>query len=171
MNENLKNIIKILKSSGVGVMPTDTIYGLVGRAEDKKAVERIYKIKRRNKKKPFIILISNIQDLKKFGVRHPYKLQFVRMSLVTQFSFLADDLSQKPAQTAIRTSRVIASLAKNFPRPDIIDQGLNLLFDPLQIGCLNLRADNRTTALVIRFDKNQGRSDFFILINRIINQQ
>ena len=47
----LPTIIKILKAGGVRVMLTDTIYGLVGRADNKKAVERIYKIKGRNKKK------------------------------------------------------------------------------------------------------------------------
>ncbi len=61
-------IIRILKSGGVGVMPTDTLYGLVGKASSKKAVERIYKIKGRDPKKPFIILISSINDLKKFRI-------------------------------------------------------------------------------------------------------
>jgi L-threonylcarbamoyladenylate synthase len=68
--ENKKDFIKILKSGGVGVMPTDTLYGLVGRANSKKAVERIYKIKGRDRKKPFIILISSLNDLKKFGIEH-----------------------------------------------------------------------------------------------------
>lgn len=49
-------------------MLTDTIYGLVGKALDKKAVERIYKVKGRNEKKPFIILISKVSDLEKFGI-------------------------------------------------------------------------------------------------------
>ncbi|MDO8669356.1 MAG: tRNA pseudouridine(55) synthase TruB [Candidatus Buchananbacteria bacterium] len=61
--------IDILKKGGVGIIPTDTIYGLVGRAWDKKAVGRIYKIRKRNPDKPFIILISSLADLKKFGVK------------------------------------------------------------------------------------------------------
>jgi len=66
--KNLEEIINILKSGGVGVMPTDTLYGLVGSAFSKKAINRIYKIKKRNKKKKLIILISSISDLKKFGI-------------------------------------------------------------------------------------------------------
>lgn len=49
-------------------MPTDTIYGLVGSAFSKKAVERICKVRKRDRKKPFIILISSLDDLKGFGV-------------------------------------------------------------------------------------------------------
>ncbi|MDD5738900.1 MAG: L-threonylcarbamoyladenylate synthase [Candidatus Pacebacteria bacterium] len=61
-------IIQILKSNGVGVLPTDTLYGLVGSAFSEKAIERIYKLKNRSQNKPFIILISKIKDLKMFGV-------------------------------------------------------------------------------------------------------
>jgi len=68
LNKKEKSIIKILKNGGVGVISTDTIYGLVGSAFSKKAVARIYKIKKRNKNKPLIILISTISDLKKFGI-------------------------------------------------------------------------------------------------------
>ena len=63
-----KDYINILKNGGVGVLPTDTIYGLVGRVESKDAVRRIYDIKSRNEKKPLIILISSIKDLEIFGV-------------------------------------------------------------------------------------------------------
>ena len=61
-------IIKILKNGGIGVMPTDTIYGLVGSALDKKTVERIYKTRERNLKKPLIVLISTLEDLELFGI-------------------------------------------------------------------------------------------------------
>lgn len=62
-------IIKILKNGGVGILLTDTLYGLVGRALDKKAVKKIYRIKGRNNKKPLIILISSIKNLKLFGIK------------------------------------------------------------------------------------------------------
>lgn len=71
MNENIwndKNLIKILSENGVVVMPTDTIYGLVGKALEKETVERIYNIKKRAPEKPCIILIGNIDELNKFDI-------------------------------------------------------------------------------------------------------
>ncbi len=62
-------VIEILKKDGVGVMSTDTIYGLVGSAFSRVAINRIYKIKKRNKSKKLIFLISNISDLKKFKIK------------------------------------------------------------------------------------------------------
>lgn len=61
--------ISLIKDGGVGVAPTDTIYGLVGSALSKKAVLRIFKIKKRNPKKPLIILISDIKQLNKFEIK------------------------------------------------------------------------------------------------------
>ena len=63
-----ENLIKVLMENGMVIMPTDTIYGLVGKALEKSTVERIYNIKKRNPDKPCIILINNIKELEKFSV-------------------------------------------------------------------------------------------------------
>lgn len=65
---NLQQVIKKINQGGVGIIKTDTIFGLVSRALDKRAVNRIYEIKKRPTGKPFIILISKLDDLKTFGV-------------------------------------------------------------------------------------------------------
>lgn len=59
----------LLKDGAIGVIPTDTIYGICGSAFSEKTVEKIYKLRKRNSDKPFIVLIGNIGDLKKFGVK------------------------------------------------------------------------------------------------------
>ncbi|MEK7110338.1 MAG: L-threonylcarbamoyladenylate synthase [Patescibacteria group bacterium] len=58
----------ILKRGGIGVLPTDTLYGVVGSALRRKTVERIYKLRKRNPKKPFIVLIGSMLDVRRFGV-------------------------------------------------------------------------------------------------------
>lgn len=63
-----KNLIKILESGGVAVIPTDTLYGIVGKALDASAVERIYKLRKRNPDKPCIILIGDANELEKFSI-------------------------------------------------------------------------------------------------------
>jgi len=69
MNDSLQKVIKILKNDGVGVIPTDTLYGLVGSAFSKRAIGRIYKIKNRDKNKKLIVLISSVKDLEKFKIK------------------------------------------------------------------------------------------------------
>jgi L-threonylcarbamoyladenylate synthase len=68
-NWDYKKAGKLLSEGAIGVIPTDTIYGICTSALNKKAVEKVYKLRKRNPKKPCIILISSIQDLKKFDVK------------------------------------------------------------------------------------------------------
>ena len=63
-----QNLIKILKEGGVAVMPTDTLYGVVGRAQNIFTVNRIYGLKKRTPEKPCIILIGDINELEKFSI-------------------------------------------------------------------------------------------------------
>jgi L-threonylcarbamoyladenylate synthase len=62
------DLIKILNSGGIGVLPTDTMYGLVGLALNKRTVTEIYKLRYRDFHKPLIVLISSMADLKLLGI-------------------------------------------------------------------------------------------------------
>lgn len=78
-NMDIKIIDEIahkLKKDAVGVLPTDTIYGLLGSALNRKVVERIYKLRKRSSNKPMIILISSLDDLEKFNITLDEKTKF-----------------------------------------------------------------------------------------------
>ncbi len=66
--ENLQELSNIIKKGGIGVIPTDTLYGIVGSALDRNVVQRIYDLKERDTEKPFIVLISSFGDLRLFGI-------------------------------------------------------------------------------------------------------
>lgn len=59
----------LLKEGVVGVIPTDTIYGIVGAALNREVVEKIYKLRKRAPEKPMIILIPSVGYLKNFGIK------------------------------------------------------------------------------------------------------
>jgi L-threonylcarbamoyladenylate synthase len=97
---NLEIIKSLLEADGIGVLPTDTLYGLVGSAFSKKAVARIYTLKNRDYDKPFIILISSLNDLKKFKIKltddqvryintvWPDKISLILPCAETRFTYL-----------------------------------------------------------------------------------
>ncbi len=62
-------LAETLRKGAVGIFPTDTLYGLVASALLPDAVRRVYALRKRNPKKPFIILIHNPADVARFGVR------------------------------------------------------------------------------------------------------
>jgi L-threonylcarbamoyladenylate synthase len=59
--------ISILMEGGVGVMPSDTVYGLVARAHDPQAVTRMYALKDRDHK-PGTIIAASVEQLIELGV-------------------------------------------------------------------------------------------------------
>ena len=63
-----KEIIDVLKSGGVGVIPTDTLYGIVASTSNPESVERVYVIRNRDAGKACIILIADIPELEKFSI-------------------------------------------------------------------------------------------------------
>lgn len=67
-------IVESINEGGVGIIPTDTIYGLVGSALLPDTVDRIYQLKRRDKNKPLIVLISDIEQCEQFGIELSEKL-------------------------------------------------------------------------------------------------
>jgi len=69
MDQQIINIIaERIKQGEIGVIPTDTIYGIVCSAFNENSVEKLYKIRKRNKDKPMIILIGSVNDLKLFNI-------------------------------------------------------------------------------------------------------
>lgn len=64
-----RNLAILLKKGGIAVIPTDTLYGIVVSALNRAAVENLYTIKKRDPQKPYIILISSLEDLELFGIK------------------------------------------------------------------------------------------------------
>lgn len=62
--EVVKEIIKFIKKGKILVLPTDTVYGLITAATNKKAVEKLFKIKKRTFGKPIPIFVKNIKAAK-----------------------------------------------------------------------------------------------------------
>jgi L-threonylcarbamoyladenylate synthase len=63
-------IVELLKNGAVGLVPTDTIYGLSAVALNKDAVEKVHKLKKRDDKKPLVVLISSINQLQDLGINN-----------------------------------------------------------------------------------------------------
>ncbi len=63
----MEEAIKVLKSGGIILCPTDTVYGLIADATNKKAVERIFKMKKRSKNKPLAFFVSDLKMAKQLA--------------------------------------------------------------------------------------------------------
>ncbi len=59
--------VECLKKGGIIAYPTDTFYGIGCDIMNKKAIEKIYLIKQRNKTKPFSFICPDLKDISKYA--------------------------------------------------------------------------------------------------------
>ncbi len=96
---NDKNFIEVLAKGGIVIMPTDTLYGIVGQAQNSEAVERVYALRQRSPDKPCIILIGEIGELEKFSITLSEK-QKIELEKCWPISAIAD-IGQQRALSVI----------------------------------------------------------------------
>ncbi len=56
---NDPEIVRLLNAGAIGILRTDTLYGVVAKADNETAVQRVYEMKGRDETKSPIVLISN----------------------------------------------------------------------------------------------------------------
>lgn len=71
LSKTTDEAIAILLQGGVGVLPTDTVYGLVAQAANQQAVTRLYDLKRREHK-PGTVIAASVDQLVELGVPRRY---------------------------------------------------------------------------------------------------
>jgi L-threonylcarbamoyladenylate synthase len=110
--QTIEQAIILLMNGGVGVMPTDTVYGLVARAEDPEAVARMYALKDRDHK-PGTVIAATTDQLIKLGV-DPMHIDKVKKWWPNPLSVetpLGDNLRYLHQDTGRQGFRVVADEA------------------------------------------------------------
>lgn len=105
----INEAVTILLGGGVGVMPTDTVYGLVARAADEQAVARLYAVKHR-KHKPGTVIAASVEQLVELGIPKRYLSAVEHLwpnSLSVEIP-LGDRLTYLHQETGRQAYRVVA---------------------------------------------------------------
>jgi L-threonylcarbamoyladenylate synthase len=66
IKNEIKKCIDVLRKEGTILYPTDTIWGIGCDATSQKAVEKIYRLKKRVESKSFIILLADMKQISKY---------------------------------------------------------------------------------------------------------
>lgn len=66
-----KQVSELLKGGAVGVLPSDTQYGIMACASSPQAVEKLYALKKRDAK-PGTVIADNIEQLVGLGIKRRY---------------------------------------------------------------------------------------------------
>lgn len=127
-NEVDKNVIdetvKVLADGGVILYPTDTVYGLGANIFNRKAVRKVYNIKKRSYLKPVSLLVSSKDAIPLVSKASLNQLNFIDKYLPGPYTFILKKskivprhLTSGSVNVGVRVpkSEIACSLAKIFP--------------------------------------------------------
>lgn len=63
----IEEAARAIRDGGLVAFPTETVYGLAANLLNKEAIERLYRVKRRPKNKPFTIHVSNMDMVREIA--------------------------------------------------------------------------------------------------------
>jgi tRNA threonylcarbamoyl adenosine modification protein (Sua5/YciO/YrdC/YwlC family) len=98
--------VALLKDGGVMAYPTDTIYGFGCDMYNKKAIQRIYQIKKRDPQKPFSFICSDLKNISLYAqVTNPaYKI--MKRYLPGPYTFILLGTKQVPKMMTTKRKTV-----------------------------------------------------------------
>ena len=132
--EKIEQVVDVLKNGGIIVYPTDTIYGLGCDIFNKKAITKIYQLKKREQKKPMSIICTDLREIAKYALINDYSFQILKKSLPGPYTFILRAKSQTPKTVLsknktvgirIPDNRICSEIVKKLGSP-IITTSLNM---------------------------------------------
>ncbi len=123
----IKKTIEILEEGGVIVFPTDTVYAYGCDYKDKRAIERIYRLKKMEKHKPLSFIFTEISEMNDYARNisdDAYKIMKKALPGPYTFIFKASKLVPRIVQTNQKTvgvripdNNIAIEIVKELGRP------------------------------------------------------
>ena len=98
----ITRIIEILKQGGIIAYPTDTYYGIGCDIMNKKAIERIYLLKQRDKRKPFSFICSDLKHISHYAKVSNYAYKTMKRMLPGPYTFVLEGSKLVPKMMLTR---------------------------------------------------------------------
>jgi tRNA threonylcarbamoyl adenosine modification protein (Sua5/YciO/YrdC/YwlC family) len=86
----IQTAVDVLTTGGIVVYPTDTHYGIGCDILNKKAIERIYQLKKRNRNKPFSFICSGLKNISHYAKVSNYAYKTMRRLLPGPYTFILE---------------------------------------------------------------------------------
>jgi tRNA threonylcarbamoyl adenosine modification protein (Sua5/YciO/YrdC/YwlC family) len=139
----IRKAVEIIREGGIVIYPTDTVYGIGCDLFNKKGIERIYEIKRRDRRKPLSFVCADLKDISRYARVADKAYKIMRRLLPGPYTFILEasrivpkTILPKRKTTGIRVpdNKICLALAAELGSPiissSVKDQEGELLSDP-----------------------------------------
>jgi L-threonylcarbamoyladenylate synthase len=164
--QTVKEIVKLIKQGKVIVCPTDTVYGLIADASNKKAVERVFKIKKRPLKKPTPIFIKDISQAKKLAKINKDQEKFLKVAWPGKVTVVLERKKSKIKLYGVDKR----TIALRIPKHKLIQEILKKVNNPLTGTSANVSSKPPQTQIkkvASQFKKQKHQPDLIIDVGNL----
>jgi tRNA threonylcarbamoyl adenosine modification protein (Sua5/YciO/YrdC/YwlC family) len=98
----IRRVAEILESGGIIAYPTDTYYGIGCDIMNKKAIEKIYLLKQRNRNKPFSFICSDLKNISHYAKVSNYAYKTMKRLLPGPYTFILEGSKLVPKMMLTR---------------------------------------------------------------------
>jgi tRNA threonylcarbamoyl adenosine modification protein (Sua5/YciO/YrdC/YwlC family) len=139
----IRMVAESLKKGDIIAYPTDTYYGIGCDIMNKKAIEKIYLLKQRNKNKPFSFICSGLKNISNYAKVSNYAYKTMKRLLPGPYTFILEGsklvpkimlTKRKTAGIRVPANKICVNIVKELGNPIIsttatIPDG-NFSYDP-----------------------------------------
>lgn len=86
----IDKVVEVLRRGGVIAYPTDTHYGIGCDIMNKKAIEKVYQIKQRDRREPFSFICSDLTNISDYAKVTNYAYKTMRRLLPGPYTFILE---------------------------------------------------------------------------------
>lgn len=124
----INRISDILKNGGLIAYPTDTFYGIGCDIMNKRAIEKIYLLKQRNKSQPFSFICADLKNISQYAKVSNYAYKTMKRLLPGPYTFILTGTKlvpkimltkRKTAGIRVPASNICLSLVQALENPII----------------------------------------------------
>lgn len=94
----IQQVVKALRGGGVIAYPTDTVFGLGADVHNKKAVEKVYRIKNTSPKKhkPFSFLCADLSEISRYAIVPNSAYRLMKRLVPGPYTFILEATREVP---------------------------------------------------------------------------
>lgn len=112
-DKKISQVTAALQDGAILVYPTDTVYGLGCDIFNKKAVKKIYQLKKLDPKKPCSILCSDFKQVAEYAIISDQAFQIMKKALPGPYTFILKAKNKTPQNILAKNKTVGVRIPNN----------------------------------------------------------
>lgn len=164
--KNKKEVLKIskdyIKNGKIVVFPTDTVYGIICDATNKKAVAKIFKIKKRQLQKHLPVFVKNIEMAKNFAKINKKQEKFLKKVWPGKITVILEKKQRKKTKIHGTAPKTIALRIPNYGPLNLLLKNIDTPLSQTSTNISGKEPLQNAKEIIKEFQKEKYKPDLII---------